>query len=280
MFTVGRLIDMILVNSLSGGKSSSYMAVHYKANYNVFALVTIDDIKCKPKDEQLIKYVSNKINRDFIATAEDDLTLYAMIDLEQKIGSEITWVAGLSFEGVNRKMTGGNGLPNMMWRYCTTELKMRPIFDWWFANIKEKVIMNIGIRYDEMERAEKIKDTFKGIVGKRGTRNKWEEIEWRESKFPLIEDKIIHPKVKKWSLESGIAFPLDSNCVGCFHKPLQQLRKNWDDNTLKMQWFADQENTKKRWKKEMNYEKIKKLYLQTEFNFGTGAGCQSGFCTD
>lgn len=271
---------MITINSLSGGKSSSYMAVHNKANYNVFALVTIDDIRCKPKDNSLIKYVSNKINKDFIATAEDDLTLYAMMDLEQKLGSVITWVSGLSFERVNKKITGGNGLPNMKWRYCTTELKMRPIFDWWFANIKKKVIMNIGIRYDEMERAEKIRDSFKGIVGKRGTRNKWEEIEWRESKFPLIEDKIIHPKVKKWSLESGIAFPLDSNCVGCFHKPLQQLRKNWDDNTLKMQWFADQENTKKRWKKEMNYEKIKKLYLQTEFNFGTGAGCQSGFCTD
>lgn len=271
---------MIKINSLSGGKTSSYMAVHYPADYNIFALVTIEDINCKPKDESIVKYVSTKLNKDFIATAEDDLTLYAMRDLEQLLGKEIVWVSGNSFEIVNKKMTGGNGLPNMMWRFCTTELKMRPIFDWWYANINEKIEMNIGIRYDEMERAERIKNNFKGITGKRGSRNKWEDIEWREAKFPLIDDKIIHPKVIDWANKSGLQFPKDSNCVGCFHKPLQQLRKNWDDNELKMQWFADQENDKKRWKKEMRYIKIKELMLQSEFDFGTGAGCQAGFCTD
>ena len=271
---------MLQINSLSGGKTSSYMAAHYPADYNVFALVTIEDIKCKPKDNSIIKYVSDKIAKDFIATAEDDLTLYAMIDLEQILGKEITWVAGHSFEKVNKKITGGKGLPNMMWRFCTTELKMRPIFDWWYANINEKVKMNIGIRYDEMERAERIKNTFKGITGKRGTRNKWEELEWREASFPLIENKIIYPKVIDWAIKTKIKFPSDSNCVGCFHKPIQQLRKNWDDNKEKMQWFANQETPTKRWKKEMTYEQIKKIMLQTEFDFGTGAGCNSGFCTD
>jgi hypothetical protein len=268
---------MKIINSLSGGKTSSYMAVHYPANYNIFALVTIEDANCQPADKELIKYVSEKIGKDFIATAEDDATLYAMRDLEQLIGKEITWVAGNSFEKLNNRK---NALPNLMWRYCTTELKMRPIFDWWFKNINEKVLMNIGIRYDEMERADNIRNSFKGIVGKRGTRNKWEEIEWREASFPLIEDKIIHPRVVKWASQSGLAFPSDSNCVGCFHKPLQQLRKNWDDNPKKMQWFSDQETQTKKWKKEMNYDYIKNLPLQSEFDFGTGAGCSSGFCTN
>ena len=271
---------MITINSLSGGKTSSYMAVHYPADYNIFALVTIEDINCKPKDNSIIKYVSDKIGNEFIATAEDDATLNVMRDIEQLIGKEIIWVVGQTFEAVNKKMTGGKGLPNMMWRFCTTELKMRPIFDWWYANIKEKVNMNIGIRYDEMERADKIRNNFKGIVGKRGTRNKWEDIEWREAQFPLIENKIIHPAVITWANKSGINFPKDSNCVGCFHKPLQQLRKNWDDNELKMQWFANQEDKNKRWKKEMSYEQIKKLHLQSEFSFGTGAGCDAGYCTD
>lgn len=269
-----------MINSLSGGKTSSYMALHYPTKYNVFALVTIEDVSCKPKDESIIRFVSDKIGRDFIATAEDDLTLYAMRDLEQLLGNEIIWVAGHSFEQVNRKVTSGKGLPNMMWRFCTTELKMRPIFDWWYKNIGEKVDMNIGIRYDEMERAAKIRNSFKGITGKRGTRNKWEEIEWREAKFPLIENKIIHPTVVKWANHSGLKFPSDSNCVGCFHKPIQQLRKNWDDNSNKMQWFANQEDENKRWKKELNYEQIKNLMLQSEFDFGTGAGCNAGFCTD
>lgn len=270
---------MKIINSLSGGKTSSYMAVHYPADYNIFALVTIEDKNCTPKDESIIKYVSDKIGKDFIATAESDTTLYAMRDLEQLVGKEIIWVTGRTFEEVNRKATGGKGLPNQQWRFCTTELKMRPIWDWWYANIGEKVKMSIGFRYDEIERAERLSTSFKGVVGKRGTRNKWEEIEWREGYFPLIEDKIVHYHVKKWADKSGLIFPSDSNCVGCFHKPLQQLRKNWDDETTKMQWFANQE-TNARWKKEMTYKQIKTIGLQQEFIFGTGSGCQAGFCTD
>lgn len=271
---------MISINSISGGKTSSYMAKHYDVDYNIFSLVTIEDVECKPKDHSLIQYISDKIQNDFIASAEDDKTLIVVRDLEQLIGKEIIWVNGLSFEKVNKKMTGGKGLPNQVWRFCTTEMKMRPIFDWWYKNINEKVKMNIGIRYDEMERAERIKNTFKGIVGKRGTKNKWEEIEWRESAFPLIEDKIIHPKIISWAKSTTLNFPEDSNCVGCFWKSINQLRKNWEDNPEKMKWFSDQENEKKRWKKEMTYNQILNVGLQMDFQFGEGAGCNAGFCTD
>ena len=120
---------MKTINSLSGGKTSSYMAVHYPADYNIFSLVTIEDINCQPKDRSLVQKVSDKLNKEFIATAEDDKTLKVIFDLEQMIGSEIVWVSGKTFEKVNKYATGGKGLPNMMWRFCTTELKMRPIFD-------------------------------------------------------------------------------------------------------------------------------------------------------
>lgn len=268
---------MITINSLSGGKTSSYLAKHYPADYNLFALVKINDAKCAPKDKGLIKLVSDKICEDFIATAESDLTLKAVLDLEQLIGKEIIWVHGLSFEKMIKKK--GGGLPNISWRFCTTELKLRPIWDWWFKNIGEKVRMGIGFRYDEKERSERLSTTFKGITGKRGTKNKWEEIEWREGYFPLINDRVTHFEVKKWADNSRLIFPSDSNCVGCFHKPLQQLRKNWDDEPEKMQWFSDQE-IKARWKKEANYEQIKSIGLQQDFYFGTGSGCQAGFCTD
>lgn len=270
---------MKTINSLSGGKTSSYMAYHYPADYNVFALVTIDDVNCKPKDTSLVKYVSDKIDKDFIATAEDDLTLYAMRDLEQLIGTEIIWVIGKSFDYIIKHK--GGRLPSALRRFCTTEMKIRPIFDWWYKNINEKIKMGIGYRYDELERAERFSNTFKGIVGKRGTRNKWEEIEWREGYFPLIENKIFPIDVKKWADNSGILFPNDSNCVGCFHKPLQQIRKNWDNNPQKLNWFSNAEKIGKgTWRQEGSYEDFKKLGLQTDFIFGTGSGCQGGFCTD
>lgn len=269
---------MKTINSLSGGKSSSYMAYHYPADYNIFALITIDDIRCTPKDNSIIKYVSDKLNKDFIATAEHDETLYAMRDLEQVIGKTIIWVSGDSFDNVINKK---KYLPNMLTRFCTTEMKMKPIFDWWKRNINEKIKMGIGYRYDEKERAERFTTTFKTITGKRGNKNKWQEIEWREGYFPMIENKIFPIDVKNWSDKSGILFPTDSNCVGCFFKPLQQLRKNWDDSTNKMQWFSDQEiKIKNKFKQETTYENIKNIGLQQDFIFGTGAGCQSGFCTD
>jgi hypothetical protein len=271
---------MKTINSLSGGKSSSYLAFHYPADYNLFSLVKIEDVKCKPKDNELIKFISDKIGEDFIASAESDFTLKAVIDLEQLIGKEIIWVSGLSFEKMIKK--NGGGLPNQQWRFCTTELKIRPIWDWWFKNINEKVKMGIGFRYDESERAERLSTTFKGIVGKSktGNRNKWDELEWREGYFPLIENKVTNLQVRKWADSTNLVFPLDSNCVGCFHKPLQQLRKNWDLEAEKMQWFADQEK-KAKWKKEMSYKEIKKtIGIQQDFNFGTGSGCQAGFCTD
>ena len=34
---------MITVNSISGGKTSAYIAANYKADYNVFSLVRTDD---------------------------------------------------------------------------------------------------------------------------------------------------------------------------------------------------------------------------------------------
>ena len=81
-------------------------------------------------------------------------------------------------------------------------------------------------------------------------------------------------------MSTNLNFPKDSNCVGCFHKPVQQLRKNWDEETLKMQWFANQEKGKRKFKKEMSMQQIKNIGLQSDFIFGVGSGCNSGGCTD
>jgi hypothetical protein len=267
------------IHSISGGKTSSYMALHYPADYIIFSLVKIDDKNCKPKDEILIKYVSDKINEEFIATAESDLTLIALMELEQQLGKNIIWVSGLSFDRIID--TKGGFLPSYARRFCTIEMKIRPIFDWWYANIGEKVRMGIGYRYDELERMERFSTSFKGIVGKRKTQNKWDIVEWRDGYFPLIEDKVHHIDIIKWADRSGINFPLDSNCVGCFHKNAQQLRKNWDENVNKMQWFADKEKIGKgTFKEDGTYEEFKKIGLQLDFNYGGGVGCNGGFCTD
>jgi hypothetical protein len=271
--------EMKTVNSISGGKTSAYMAKHFPTDYNVFSLVKIEAEYCRPKDKGIVDYVSEKLGEDFIATAESDKTLYVVRDLEQIIGKEIKWLSGESFEAVIRRK---KALPNMMWRFCTTEMKMKPIFEFCRNHIDDVVDMQIGFRYDEKERANRENKTFKAIVGQSPNgRNKWKEIHWRELSYPLIDNKVFHFNVADWAKSTSLEFPADSNCVGCFWKPFQQLRKNWEDEPLKMRWFSDMEKLMKRkFKKEMTYEKVKGIGLQSDFFFGTGSGCQAGFCTD
>lgn len=270
---------MKTVNSLSGGKTSSYLSKHYPADYNLFALVRIEDKNCSPKDKKLIQLVSDKIGMEFIATAESDLTLKVVLDLEQLIGSEIKWLTGDTFEQIIKN--AGGYLPNQMTRFCTTKMKLEPIANFCRNEIKEIVKMRLGIRYDEEHRVNYENTDFKFHNGfSKNGRNKWITEKYRELEYPLVDNKIEHYEIYKWAMSTDLVFPKDSNCVGCFHKPVQQLRKNWDQENEKMQWFSNQEQGKKRFKKEMTMEQIKKIGLQSDFIFGVGSGCNSGGCTD
>jgi hypothetical protein len=42
-------------------------------------------------------------------------------------------------------------------------------------------------------------------------------------------------------------------------------------------WF---EILVQKWKNEATYDNVKKIGLQQDFIFGTGSGCQAGYCTD
>ena len=44
---------MKTVNSISGGKTSAYIAANYPADYNVFALVRTDDKSCMYPDAKV-----------------------------------------------------------------------------------------------------------------------------------------------------------------------------------------------------------------------------------
>ena len=44
---------MKTINSLSGGKTSSFIAANYPADYNIFALVRTNNKKCLFPDEKI-----------------------------------------------------------------------------------------------------------------------------------------------------------------------------------------------------------------------------------
>lgn len=279
---------MITVNSLSGGKTSSYLAVHYPADYDIFSLVCIDDKNSAPKDKLLVKKVNDKLQKycahlpEFIATPEDDKILRVMFDLEQMLGREIIWLRGNSFDQV---IDSKKAVPNQMWRFCTTHMKINVIFEFWHNYIApEKVAMRVGFRYDELDRAKNFTTEMKypyqcSLTGSK--RQKWKTYDWRVGEFPLIEDRIIVSKVRDFWHGKNIQFAEDSNCLGCFWKSPQQIRMNYQNHPNKMQWFSQQEDKiGKSFKKGLLYKDIFQREVDQGWLYGEGSSCQAGFCTD
>lgn len=278
---------MIKVNSLSGGQTSSYIAANYPADYNVFSLVRIGDLKAKFPDAKIRKIVEDRIQKPFIGTAEMDTIIYTMLDLEQFIGKEIKWVSGKTFEEVIDYK--GNYLPNKVTRFCTTHLKLIPIFEWWHKEIGVPFEMRIGYRANEQRRAkvmvEKLNDNglleIKHTMKKRKDgRNHWETFEWQKPTFPLIEAGIFKDKIEKFWKDKPVRFAYMNNCVGCFHRSEILLKKMFEWQPKKMEWFLDQEKREKAgsWKTGTTYERIKKHNLQADLGFDDFNECDSGFC--
>jgi hypothetical protein len=281
---------MRTLNSLSGGKTSSYIAANYPADYDVFALVRIDDQNSKFPDKKIRQEVEDRIQAPFIATAEDDMIIYTMLDLEQYIGREITWVTGKTFDEVVN--TGGGSLPNVTRRYCTSEMKLKPIFEWWRETINEPVEMRLGFRANESRRANntdaKLNDNglleMKAVIGKRGSLNAWGMIEWQKPIYPLIEDNIYKDNIEEYWKDKPVRFARINNCVGCFHQSLVLARKRFEWHPNKMEWFASKEGVKHPddcWRNgidKIKYKDIMNWSLQAELFDDDFNECDSGYC--
>lgn len=277
-------------NSLSGGKTSSYIAANYPADYNVFSLVRTKDKNCIFPDKKIRQQVSDKIQKEFIGTLEDDLIVYTMFDLEQYIGKKITWVSGKTFDDVILRSNGQKYLPNVTQRFCTTEMKLQPIFDWWLSNVKMPLKMRIGFRANEQSRAKSMLEKtnkndfleFKHIVGKRGSQNRWQSIQWQKPVFPLIIDNIYKDQIESYWKNKPVRFAYMNNCIGCFHRNPVLLKLMSEKHPKKFQWFIEQENTNgygaRTFKKNMKYIDIKNSLKQTALFEDDFNECDSGYC--
>jgi len=279
---------MKTVNSLSGGKTSSYIAANYPADYNVFSLVRTDDKKCMFPDAKIRQEVSDRLGTEFIGTLEEDMIIYTMLDLEQFIGQKIDWVTGKTFDEITVR-NNKRYLPNVTQRFCTTEMKLQPIFDWWRKEVNQVVEMRIGFRFNEQRRAKTMIEKtnkngnleFKAIVGKRKTQNKWANIEWQKPLFPLIINPTFKDTIEKYWENKDVRFAYMNNCVGCFHRSPVLLKHMSDKHPNKFQWFINSEENgygKRTFKNGLRYEDIKKSLKQTELFDNDFNECDSGYC--
>lgn len=278
---------MKTINSLSGGKTSSYIAANYPADYNVFSLIRTNDIASKFKDEKIRKLVEDRLQASFISTAEDDTIIYTMLDLEQYIGKEITWVTGPTFEDVIKNH--GGYLPNKVARYCTTDMKTMPIAKWRYDNIDDDVEMRFGFRANEQSRAKTMNDKLnergmtevKIVIGKTktGTRNRWGVIDYCKPTFPLIEDGIFKDNVEEFWRDKPVRFAYMNNCIGCWWRGPMLLKHMADKHPEKMDWFARQEEGNKgNFKSDVSYREIINYNSQFTLFDEDFSECDGGYC--
>jgi len=279
--------SLITVNSISGGKTSAYIAKNYPANYNVFSLVRTSDKNCMFPDAKIRQIVSDKLGTEFIGTLEEDAIIYTMLDLEQFIGQEINWVTGKPFDEII--IDKGNYLPNIVTRFCTTEMKLKPLFNWWLKEINEPIEMRIGFRANEQSRAksmlEKVNELglteFKHIIGKskNGKRNKWSNTGWQKPYFPLIKDAVFKDQIEQYWKDKPVRFAYMNNCIGCFHRSPALLKLMSEKHPSKFDWFCKTESkTSNKFKNGITYNKIKESFKQTQLFESDFNDCDSGYC--
>jgi hypothetical protein len=244
------------VTSVSGGKTSAYMAFHYPTDYYIFSVVLTDHAPSAPKDSGLLREAQARIP-GFIATHEADQTLANVLRLEQELGKPIQWVAAeYSLDRFVSQQTdlpnyrsGGPMLPNKQLRFCTIQQKIMPIFwhlwrYWWDG---DPVLMNIGFRWDEPRRVEGWNcdnDKVKAPVACGLTPDKrWQytTVEWRVPQFPLYDDRISHNTIRQFWNRKGWVFPEISNCRFCFHHTAVQLQRQAVLEPENLQWWLAQE---------------------------------------
>ena len=275
--------------SISGGKTSAYLAANYPTDYNVFALVRTDDTACKFPDKKLRQAVEDRIQKPFIGTLEDDLIINTIFDLEQHIGREISWVSGRTFDEITQR---GDKvyLPNKVQRFCTIEMKIEPIFYWWAEHIGEPIETQIGFRANEMRRAKNMLarcnsdglTEFKATFEKhKDGRNKWVNVPYQKPSFPLIADGIFKDNIDAYWKDKNVRFAWMNNCVGCFHKQPLLLKKMFEKHPNKLEWFAKREResiNSAHWRSDIKYDDVKKWNSQFDLFDDDFNECDSGYC--
>jgi hypothetical protein len=282
---------MKTITSVSGGKTSAYIHANFDSDMSVFSLVRIEDtanLWMNGKDEKTRQLVSDKLGGiEFIGTAEMDEIIYTILDLEQFTGKKIDWITGETFEQVIKNHS--NYLPNQMARYCTTDMKIIPIFNYLREHIEFPCVMNIGYRPNEKSRADKLKERedengieqFNTVIGrsKNGKTNRWGKVAYRTCKFPLIENNIHKDSIHDYWKDKPVRFAYRNNCVGCVNRQPLFLSHMANKDAETFNWFVKQEKkTGNTFNSKTTYAKIQKFGYQNVLFDDDFNECDSGYC--
>jgi 3'-phosphoadenosine 5'-phosphosulfate sulfotransferase (PAPS reductase)/FAD synthetase len=251
----------LFVISFSGGRTSAFMCLE----------LLKDD---KYKEAAIIFSNTGK---------EKEETLEFVNNVDKLIGNKIVWVEYannekgfeiVSYETASRKGEPFRNLvikkkfcPNIMARFCTQELKIRPMKKYCQKQLGWKNWTNlVGIRYDEPHRYNKVKSVVKSEVF--------------DVEHPLVKWKITKTMVLNFWQQMPFDLQLkdyEGNCDLCFlkgKKKKQQILR--DDVSIADWWIETEQIVNGRFVKDYSYKDLRKYLLAApEFSFDDTIEC---FC--
>lgn len=204
------LIEGPAVISFSGGRTSGYM------------LRRILDEGLRPDVHVL-----------FADTGKERVETYRFV---QAVAHEwtvpISWV---SRPGLFEQLITDRGLPNPVFRFCTQELKIRPMRDWMRARGYEHWTNVVGIRADEPRRVAKMRAVNED------RRERWDVV------LPLADAGVTEADVMTfWARQSFDLHlkPYEGNCDLCFLKaPKKRAQIMRDRPDLGVWWMTQEART-------------------------------------
>lgn len=213
-------VDKPILVSVSGGRTSAFMAVYLKELYPKRDLIFVFANTGKEKEETLI--FLNKLDLNFnlnivwleakVNPKKGKGTTYKIVDFETASRK------GEPFEDVIKKY----GLPSKLYRHCTRELKEVPIHKYTKKVLGKEYLTAIGIRADEKHRLAIKKDFI----------------------YPLSEVNIDKKFINDWWGRQSFNLELnehEGNCDFCFLKS-QKKRVKLLSEGLDISWWDEMEN--------------------------------------
>lgn len=199
------LVEGPALVSFSGGRTSAYM------------LRRILDVGLQP-DVHVV----------FADTGRERDETYTFVrEVEERWGIEIHWVKRPGY--FTKLITDRRTLPNPAQRWCTQELKIRPMRDFMRGRGYEHWTMVVGIRADEPRRVAKMREP---------NRERW------EVGLPLAEAGVTLGDVTAfWQAQSfDLALkPYEGNCTLCFLKHPAKRERVAKDRPDLLAWWVEQE---------------------------------------
>lgn len=218
-------LDTPAVVSFSGGRTSGYMLWHVLQAFGGVLPEGVKVVFCNTGKERVETL-------DFVERCG------------QRWGVEIVWLeyhpdgfrvvdyttASRNGEPFKQLITKRNFLPNPVSRFCTTELKLRPMRDWCKSLGWEAWEVAVGIRADEPHRLAKGKAN--------AAKERYDVVHPLGDAGVTLEDVSAFWKAQPFDLQLE---PHEGNCDLCFLKGQGRIQRIMSDRPDLAAWWIEQE---------------------------------------